>query len=326
VKDTLRRENHCIVHRSDFLTAAEQEVWDRHEEWMSAFDSSEAARLFDEGYNDLLWRNHQLNLREQDQLTQMDAQIARVEAKLARQPDAEEKSRLSAALKRLTGNRHRTEKRFATERRQLNPTSKPYLFNERGFLGRGMHPSDPPILLTTQPSFLDVAAAYYGELAKLRIPAAWRVPPFPEGMPLPPRRGAQVWHRDRTDDMILKVFIYHTPIDADNGALEFVPRSGPVDSDWSEAIPVSETTGYPGPGVIESTVPNDKIVRCEGPAGSLAFVDTACFHRGGYATKSHRTLFQGTYLRANPRIPQSPMLVPGMKFEGLTEEQQYALS
>lgn len=337
VNASLRERNHAISHRDDLFDDEDREAWERCEEFVEAFAGSRAARDFESGFANELTAQFDCERREEFELKQADERIAERLAALSaaraaiQHANTRSSGELRAAVtvafadyKQALSNKRVLLTSFRSERSRVTRTAKPYVFNHKHYLGRAIRYSDPPVRLSASRIFLEIANAYFGEAAKLRIPVLWRVCPVPPGVPLPRRCGSQRWHRDQID-RILKLFIYYTDVDEGNGALEYIPNSGPVESKWSGPIPFSEAR-YPGDDVIERLVPPDEIVKCCGRKGTLVFVDTAGLHRGGYATTGPRVTSQATFLRQAPNCPASPLLRPGAADASLTPEQVFALS
>ena len=152
--------------------------------------------------------------------------------------------------------------------------SKKYEFPHYACLKRGITFDDGDIAkLYTAPALLKIADGYYGEWCKIRNILAWINLPnaLNEG-----RNGSQKWHMD-TEDVdyrtvkedksrkLLKVWFYITDIDEQTGAMEYKNLK-------------------------------DKEVTACGEKGTIYFVNTAQYHRGGFVQKDHRMIVQGCYL------------------------------
>jgi len=155
--------------------------------------------------------------------------------------------------------------------------SKKYEFPHYACLRRGITFDDGDIAkLYTCPKLLEIADSYYGEWCKIRNILAWINLPnsLDYGME---RNGSQKWHMD-TEDVgysvkedpkrkILKVWFYMTDIDEQTGAMEYKNLKG----EKSTAI---------------------------GKKGTIFFVNTAQYHRGGFVHKgNYRMILQGCYLK-----------------------------
>lgn len=329
VKNSLRKNNYAIVHKDDFLNDEGRKLWDAAYEFMMQFARSDRASEFEAEFHNQLRTMQEFDREEQQALDERrcaleQSELALQEASASGKP---------AEIKRKQFDRSIAEKdlrlmvkKYQVRRAELKSIFKPYVFNIAHWIGRGPRFDDPPVRMTAAPCFLEVANDYLGEAAKIRIPTVWRVVPLPAFAGLPERKGSQLWHRDQTDKNILKVFVYYSDVDEGTGALEYVPSSLPQNSRWAEKIPMSANTGYPPQELVADLIPKTEIVRCDGNAGSLVFVDTAGLHRGGYATTGERITSQTTYLRANPEHQQTPLLGANSNADWLTSAQRYALS
>lgn len=350
VKSSLAEKNYAICHRDDLFGSDESERWDEAEAFMERFSNSPDAIGTDASLAQLINDNLSLDARERSALDDLKAKVeekhqiyqAAMDARKkliedfslsallnvrTRRIEATERYREAiVAWKAAIGEFNARRKEFLLERKVLNKTFKPYIYHGTAFLGRPVNALDAPIRLTGDLRFLEIADHYYGEQAKMRIATVWRVAQIPQGVPLPPRKGSQLWHRDQTDTNILKLFIYFSDVTEGTGALEYIPDSLPTNSRWSGEIPLLSTTGYPPQELVAEKVPEDEILKCVGKKGTLVFVDTAGLHRGGYATTGPRVTVQSTYLRQKPLIPQNPILPKDFNDPTLTPEQIFAFS
>jgi hypothetical protein len=350
VKSCLRANNYALSHRDDLFGAEEADMWDAAEEWIERFANSEAALAFEQAYIDSLkapredWRREHREQAERDAaaLAASEAESARCEKWLeaakheleAAAGDPNRERRLEAKTQHAdAGNALKAQRiahkelvaKLAAEKRARLSSFKPYIFTHVNWLGRSIKYSDAPILLTSSPRFLDIANDYYGEAAKIRMPTVWRVTAIPDGVEKPPREGSQRWHRDQTDTNILKLFIYFSDVDTSTGALEYIPDSLPTGGRWAKKIPLDAQSGYPPHSLMAQVRPRD-IVECSGRKGTLAFVDTAGLHRGGYATGGPRITVQSTYMRPKSLLTTTPLLPAGRSDDTLTPEQLFAFS
>jgi hypothetical protein len=344
ISQDLAIKNYSITHIRELLSPDEWRAWHRSEEFVNEFANSKEYSVFESAFladlveSSAFKKEHEerINtLAESVEVSKADVAEAKkfllklqvegatngqlLEAKNGYQ-DAVNKSRTRAIeLKEA-----RTS--LAVELAKMRKSFKPYVFNEVHWRGVRLNAKDPSVLFTASSSFLQIASAYYGEKVKVRIPILWRVCPFTEAGEVPERMGSQLWHRDQTDHKILKLFVYYSDVDKDAGALEYIPNSLPVGSEWSDALPLKENTGYIPQKLIDETVPSSSIVECCGEKGTLVFADTAGLHRGGYAINKTRITTQATYLRYNPKVPQPPLMTKECLSYDFTEEQFEALS
>ena len=105
-------------------------------------------------------------------------------------------------------------------------------------------------------------------------------------------KDSQLWHRDGDNLIICKCFIYLEDIDEDNGATEYIKKSNYFGDLYSLNPSKAPKANY-----LDS-LPNkfleNKII-ASGKAGTVMFVDTSGFHKGGRCTKNDRKLFTSTF-------------------------------
>lgn len=138
-----------------------------------------------------------------------------------------------------------------------------------------------------QPEILEIANAYFGMYTRLRYYNFWHT--FATSGPA---RESQLWHRDREDLLILKVFLYLE--DVDEGAGPFTYARGSHHGGTYHREPSYTLEG----GVRRSeddqmadVVPPDRWLRATGPAGTIVFADTHGYHKGGLARERDRLMY-----------------------------------
>ena len=136
-------------------------------------------------------------------------------------------------------------------------------------------------------SMLDVANAYFGMFTRLRYFNVWRTFATP-GRP----RESQLWHQDREDFHIMKVFIYLGDVGRGAGPFTYAPGTHPKGSVSREPRHTLEG------GVRRSTdeqmaavVPPARWIEALGSRGTVIFADTRGYHKGGLARDRDRLMF-----------------------------------
>lgn len=152
---------------------------------------------------------------------------------------------------------------------------------------RPLAAEDPWLRYAVSDPVLGIANAYLGLQSKLTYLDKWYTAPSP---PDAGRVGSQRWHRDPIDRRIVKVFTYFSDVDRDAGAMEYV-RGSAAGGPYGDLWPWRPRSGerYPPDGELERQVPERDRVVAEGLRGTVVFVDTAGFHRGGYAVEPRVT-------------------------------------
>jgi tetratricopeptide (TPR) repeat protein len=192
--------------------------------------------------------------------------------------------------KRISGSRD-----FA-EDPEFSKVFKPSAVSYRDFFGEIT--IDCPIAkLYSSPEILGIANAYNEMASKIRNMTVWLNPPLhPDNVN--GRTGSQLWHRDQEDSRILKCFIYFDDIDEGSGATDFIKNTSVTCSNLTDlVIPYPSTSGYPKEELIRAKLPEEDFISADGKAGTLVFLDTNGFHRGGYARENARHIALCTFLR-----------------------------
>jgi hypothetical protein len=138
-----------------------------------------------------------------------------------------------------------------------------------------------------QGPLLRVANAYFGMYTRLRYYNIWHT--FATASEA---RESQLWHRDREDFKILKVFVYLSDVDEGAGALTYA--KGSQRSRGLKSNPEFFDEG----GVKRSkdeqmaaVVPPENWVQATGPTGTIVFADTSGYHKGGLARERDRLMY-----------------------------------
>ena len=163
---------------------------------------------------------------------------------------------------------------------------KPYM---TFLLGQNPHydPTSVYARFAIQQPLLDIADAYFGMLTKVRYYNVWHNQAT-EKAPT----ASQLWHRDREDLMILKVFVYLNDVTVENGPFVYAPGThlvgkSKVEPEFSIQSSVARSTD----DQMSRVVPKHRWVQCLGRSGTVVFADTRGFHRGGLVERGERLLF-----------------------------------
>lgn len=139
-----------------------------------------------------------------------------------------------------------------------------------------------------QDRILDVANAYLGMVAKLRYYNVWNT--FATRSKA---RESQLWHFDREDNYILKLFVYLRDVDAGNGPFTYAPgthRKG----DRRGAAPeyfLEENVRRSTDDQMAAVIPREEWKPGTGRKGTVIFADTRGYHKGGEARTGDRLMF-----------------------------------
>jgi len=121
-----------------------------------------------------------------------------------------------------------------------------------------------------------------------------------------PHKGArissQLWHRDKHDRKIIKIFLYLTDVDSKNGPFEYITKAHVNGKFWKKFRTIERLTDSELKGKNSEILSYKKI--CTGKAGDIIFVDTTGIHRGGYVQKGRRKIVDMYHFTKNSNSPK----------------------
>jgi hypothetical protein len=139
---------------------------------------------------------------------------------------------------------------------------------------------------------LNIANAYFGMYAKLRYYNVWKT--FASQGEA---RESQLWHFDREDNYILKLFLYLDDVDEGSGPFTYAPgthRKGQfrsIDPEFFMEGGVRRTTDEQ----MSTVFPEENWKKGTGKKGTMIFADTRGFHKGGEARTKDRLMYTCMY-------------------------------
>lgn len=173
--------------------------------------------------------------------------------------------------------------------------------------GEERHDENSPYLrLALDPMLLEIVSTYFGMFPQLHSIGSWLNFPTPEEA-----KKSQLWHRDPADLKLLKVFIYLEPVGEENGPFTFIPETQPFGA-ASHIVPPHEHVRRVTDEEMASAIPENKWVKCMGPANTMVLADTVGFHRGGKVESGRRLLITLTYTSGRPRETRQELNIPGV--------------
>jgi len=138
-----------------------------------------------------------------------------------------------------------------------------------------------------QKEILQIANSYFQMYTQLRYYNVWHTLATDSRA-----RESQLWHRDREDHLIFKVFAYLSDVDEGAGPFTYAPgthRKGAIQR---------EPKSFVEKGVqrwndeqMNTIVPDNQWIKATGKKGDLIFADTRGCHKGGLARTSDRVLY-----------------------------------
>lgn len=138
-----------------------------------------------------------------------------------------------------------------------------------------------------QHPILRIANEYFGMLTQLRYYNVWHTF-VTRAQP----RQSQLWHQDREDRQILKVFVYLSDIDQGGGPFTYAPGThfkGRVRQ--QPAYVLEDGVKRSDDGQMGQVVPPECWISGTGPRGTIVFADTRGFHKGGLARERDRIMY-----------------------------------
>lgn len=138
------------------------------------------------------------------------------------------------------------------------------------------------------PGFLNIANAYLGMYARLRYYNVWYT--FATNGAA---RESQLWHFDREDNYILKIFVYLKDVEIGTGPFTYAPgthRKGPHWNRKPESFKennVLRTTD----DQMDAVIPRENWITATGKKGTVVFADTRGYHKGGEARTGNRLMY-----------------------------------
>jgi ectoine hydroxylase-related dioxygenase (phytanoyl-CoA dioxygenase family) len=192
--------------------------------------------------------------------------------------------------------------RIAAERARADEhdfARKTFIFQLLGDHPR-LDPTSVYARFALQRPILQIANAYFGMYTRLRFYNVWHTLKTTT-----PARESQLWHRDREDHLILKLFVYFTDIDEGAGPFTYAPgthRKGAVKAEPELFVEngVRRTTDRQ----MVKVVPQKKWIEAVGKKGMVLFADTGGFHKGGLARTSDRILYTCLFTSPTSQAPE----------------------
>lgn len=143
--------------------------------------------------------------------------------------------------------------------------------------------------IAVTPAVLGIVNGYFGLLARLKFYNVWL-----NFASTASARYSQLWHRDPEDRYILKMFIYLTEVDDEAGPLFYAPGThgyGNVKAEPQLYREEGTTAWRANDGDMNAVVPQEKWIKAVGPKGTIVFLDTRGYHKGGLARTKDRLAY-----------------------------------
>jgi hypothetical protein len=110
-------------------------------------------------------------------------------------------------------------------------------------------------------------------------------------------RESQLWHFDREDNYILKVFLYLDDVDEGAGPFTYAPGTHRKGKHWgiSPEFHLEGGVRRTTDDQMKKVYPEEKWIRAVGKKGTIVFADTRGYHKGGEARTKDRLMFTCMY-------------------------------
>lgn len=189
-----------------------------------------------------------------------------------------------ARLQRQLANKIATAKARASDTSETG--EKSFLLEYLGS-AQELDPESVYARFALQDDILQIANAYFGMLTRLRYYNVWHN--FPSEVS--PRQ-SQLWHRDREDLYILKVFVYLSDVTHASGPFTYARgthRRGHVTQEPRHILEgqIKRSTDEQ----MAAVVPTDQWLTAIGRKGTIVFADTHGYHKGGLTREGDRLLY-----------------------------------
>ena len=201
----------------------------------------------------------------------------------------------------LTLNISRTSNVQETVARGVSDGSKSYMMHLIHFAQE--HSIDSPLVkLALDRKLLEIVSSYLGLWPRLySISALLNFPTAGEA------EKAQLWHRDREDLKIVKVFIYLVGVDENCGPFSYIPATHQNRADL--AMGPKRNDKNITDDEMRMKFPSETWRICTGPTHTMILADTVGYHRGGKPLKGNRILITFTYTSGTPLKSKCPRVL-----------------
>lgn len=165
---------------------------------------------------------------------------------------------------------------------------------------------------------LNIANAYFQMYAKLRYYNVWNTFASQGSA-----RESQLWHFDREDNYILKLFLYLEDVDEGTGPFTYAPgthrkgRFHSIEPEFFMEGGVRRTTDEQ----MNAVFPREKWKRGTGKKGTIIFADTRGFHKGGEARTKDRLMYTCMYTSRASESKELLKVPSNIETNTLTNEQ-----
>ena len=160
------------------------------------------------------------------------------------------------------------------------------------------------------PVLINIAGTYLGADPIFDFAAMW----WSTDSKLQKEDAAQEYHFDLDRPKWLKIFIYLTDVNKDNGPHCYISGTHKVGSKPLDIL----KKGYVrvADHELEKYYPKSNFKEITGPAGTIVFGDTGCWHKGKPIIKGDRLIFQLEYTSSlfGLNLPKFKIANPGIEF------------
>jgi Phytanoyl-CoA dioxygenase (PhyH) len=165
---------------------------------------------------------------------------------------------------------------------------------------------------------LNIANSYFQMYAKLRYYNVWKT--FASQSEA---RESQLWHFDREDNYILKLFLYLDDVDEGAGPFTYAPgshrkgRFRSIEPEFFMEGGVRRTNDEQ----MNAVFPKEKWKKGTGKKGTVIFADTRGFHKGGEARTKDRLMYTCMYTSQASESMELLKIPSNLEYKTLTRDQ-----
>lgn len=138
-----------------------------------------------------------------------------------------------------------------------------------------------------QPTVLQIANSYFGMYTRLRYYNIWHTLTTTSAP-----RESQLWHQDREDHLILKMFVYFSNVGPSDGPFTYAPgthRKGHLRR--APAYTLEGNVKRSTDEQMAAVLSPEQWVTGTGAPGTIIFADTRGYHKGGLARDNDRIMY-----------------------------------
>jgi hypothetical protein len=138
------------------------------------------------------------------------------------------------------------------------------------------------------PAIVKIADAYLQMYSRLRYYNVWYT--FATNTAA---RESQLWHFDREDNYILKIFVYLRDVETGTGPFTYAPGTHRKGPHWNQKPDSFNENNVlrTADDQMNAVIPRERWICATGKKGTIVFADTRGYHKGGEARTDNRLMY-----------------------------------